>query len=139
MKICLVACSSKKHDYPMRAEDIYDKSALFRKSKQYARTGGFDKWFILSSKHQLLLPGEIIEPYDLYLGSLNKEQRILWGAGVYMKLKPFLSSGTYVEILAGRIYVDAVLPYIQNGAAIGLPLKSKGIGEQLQWLTKQTQ
>lgn len=139
MNACLVSCSNKKHTHTMKAKDIYSKSALFRRSSAYANSGLFDKWFILSAKHGLLLPEAEIAPYDLYLGDYNKDQRIVWGAGAFIKLRSLVPDGSKITILASKVYVDALTPYLVNKFEVCTPLKSKRIGEQLQWLIKQTQ
>ena len=70
--VYLVGCGKSKLDHPAPARHIYTGS-LFQKALEYAEMKalreGADIW-ILSAKHGLLSPGDIIDPYDLALTSL---------------------------------------------------------------------
>jgi hypothetical protein len=58
--VVLVACAGTKVPRQAAAKDLY-ASALFLKSRSYAeRVGG--RWFILSAKHGLLGPEELVAP-----------------------------------------------------------------------------
>jgi hypothetical protein len=57
----------------MRAENLYS-SELFYRSRRYAQAN-YDAWLILSAKHGLVWPGEILEPYDCKLAALRRPER----------------------------------------------------------------
>lgn len=48
-----------------------------------------DAMYILSGKYGLLLPHEIIEPYDLNLNHASYDERMIWALKVVDRLKEF--------------------------------------------------
>lgn len=61
----LVGCV--KTQLPVRAPaDELFVSPLFRRRRDFAERSGLP-WFVLSSRHGLVRPGQVIEPYDLCL------------------------------------------------------------------------
>ena len=73
-KICIVSCTSRKRDSSMRAENLYC-SELFYRSRRYAQAN-YDGWLILSAKHGLIRPSDIIAPYDRKLTTLTEGERL---------------------------------------------------------------
>jgi hypothetical protein len=71
--VCIISCTAHKRDARMPAENLYS-SDLFFKSRRYAQAN-FDSWLILSAKHGLIKPDQIIEPYDCNLGTLSAPER----------------------------------------------------------------
>ncbi len=67
----LVSCVKPKRGYPSPAKDLY-LSDWFKKAFRYASQNA-DEWFILSAKYFLVLPDQVIEPYDLTLKSMSVE------------------------------------------------------------------
>jgi hypothetical protein len=57
----------------MRAENLYS-SELFYKSRRYAQAN-YDEWVILSAKHGLIRPSEIVAPYDCEVTKLPRTER----------------------------------------------------------------
>jgi hypothetical protein len=72
-KVCIVSCTARKRDTPMRAENLYS-SDLFYKSRRYAQAN-YDAWLILSAKHGLVRPCEILAPYERKLTMLSRRER----------------------------------------------------------------
>lgn len=72
-RICIVSCTAHKRGEAMPAERLYS-SDLFFKSRRYAQAN-YDTWLILSAKHGLIDPSEILAPYDCKLGTLPKSER----------------------------------------------------------------
>jgi methionyl-tRNA formyltransferase len=68
----LVSCAKSKRSYPCTAKEMYQPSDLFRKAYGYA-VKRYDLVAILSAKYGLLLPDEVIEPYDLTLNMMSDE------------------------------------------------------------------
>jgi len=73
VRVCIVSCTAHKREAPMRAENLYC-SELFYRSRRYAQAR-YDGWLILSAKHGLVKPCDIIDPYDCKLSSLSREER----------------------------------------------------------------
>lgn len=61
----LVGCASQKLRRAAPARELY-VSQLFKKASAYAEKT-CDRWYILSAKHGLVHPDEVLEPYDVKL------------------------------------------------------------------------
>jgi hypothetical protein len=134
MKVLLIGCVGEKRPDPAPARDLY-ASTLFRLRRAYAE-GVNLPWYILSAKHRLIDPDEIIAPYDTRLSDLSKVEQRAWGAKVFAQLEARLGGveGRTFEFHAGKSYVNAVKPGLEAGSATVLwPLKGLRIGEQLHW------
>lgn len=130
--VFLIACCKRKAAEPCAARDLY-QGALFRKSRAWVeRQDGH--WFVLSARHGLVLPDQILAPYDLQMHDLNAWQQRSWGARVRLQLQEHTIDQRPLTILAGRAYRDALgLP----AAEVVAPLEGLGIGEQMAWLDRQ--
>ena len=84
--IVLISCVSKKGTKKVEAEKLYE-SALFVKSLAYAKSLKHDSIYILSAKHHLLALDAEIEPYNLTLNTMNKQEKMDWGKEVIKQLK----------------------------------------------------
>ena len=62
--VVVIPCSSTKLDRPAKAEDFYCGVGYFRHQLKVAKLSG-KPWYILSTKHGLLLPTDVIAPYSL--------------------------------------------------------------------------
>jgi len=86
-KLAVVNCKSLKKDASTKARDMYDKSAQFRAQKALFEQA-YDWWVILSAKHGVVFPDQVIEPYNLSMynnaqrlknvRSLTKEEKQKW-------------------------------------------------------------
>lgn len=84
MKIGLVMCGKQKQEQPCAAKDLYISDRFqshYKWAKQHC-----DEVYILSAKHGLVSPQQLLEPYDVNLISLSYEQQILWGQMVAAQL-----------------------------------------------------
>lgn len=131
--IALVSCASKKHTSPMLARDLYT-STMFRKASAYAqRTAG--DWYILSAKHGLLSPDQVIAPYDVTLNRMPVAERRAWANQVLRSLKKVLRRRDSVVILAGQRYREFLVdPIRKMGCTVEIPMEGLRQGEQLVWL-----
>ncbi len=66
--ICLICCSKDKDKSKQAAKHLY-QSKRFRLSKSLAERLKA-QWFIVSAKHGLVRPNEVLEPYDFSLNEL---------------------------------------------------------------------
>ena len=130
----LISCSKKKISYPAPAKILYD-SPLFKNSRSYAEAIT-DSWFVLSAKYGLLLPDEMVEPYDLALWDLSNEEKLLWVRKVLDAIVKNIPIGSRIIILAGKKYVELILnDLLSFGFNIETPLsKIIGIGNRISWL-----
>jgi cytoplasmic iron level regulating protein YaaA (DUF328/UPF0246 family) len=134
--IGLVSCVSAKRERPMEARELYC-SPLFEKARDYAE-GRCDSWFILSAKYGLVAPDRVIEPYNETLKDKKVDQRRAWADVVWRDLRPALSPGDRVVILAGEKYREFLVERIaRHGCVLDVPMEGMSIGRQLQWLSRQ--
>jgi hypothetical protein len=132
--ILLVGCVSRKASTPMPAMDLYT-SELFRRRRLYAERSGLS-WFILSALHGLVDPHTVIEPYDVTLKRMARQERASWGQKVVSQMTDRFKSlsGVTLEVHAGDEYVAGIEPSLRRlGAEVRRPLRGLRIGEQLQW------
>jgi hypothetical protein len=134
--VVLVACAGTKAPRPALAKDLY-VSALFLKSRSYAERVG-SRWFILSAKHGLLGPDELVAPYDVTLKDLSRAERRAWAERVFERLRAELNGGEHLVFLAGTAYRQDLADLLTRaGHSYEAPLEGLHIGEQLQWLTRE--
>ncbi len=69
-----------KRDRPAPARELFT-SPLFARRLAYAEAVG-RPWFVLSAKHALVEPDELLTPYDVYLAEQSRDYRTAWGAWV---------------------------------------------------------
>lgn len=140
LKLGLVSCTKSKQDYPCKAEEMYRPSTLFTKAYEYA-TKHYDRVVILSAKYGLLLPHEVIEPYELTLKTMGRKAKKRWAVRVYKQLYEKLDFDEISEIYfhAGMDYREDLIPLLRReGISVQVPLKGLRQGEQLQWYGKYT-
>ena len=133
-RVLLLGCVSEKVPAAVAARELY-VSTLFRLRRKYAETLGLP-WFILSAKHGLVRPDEMLEPYDMRLSNLPVASRRAWGDRLFAQLQAAAVPlpGRVFEFHAGSHYVEAVRPHLERlGAVVAWPLKGLGLGEQLHW------
>lgn len=128
LRIGLVACCGQKLKGSHRAADIY-QSALFKKSRAYVEKN-CDMWVVLSAKHGVLWPDDVIQDYDETLNDMPSDRRATWSKMVRGQLSGF--SGDKMIVLAGNRYCEWT-----GGFDVERPMAGKGIGQQIQWLTEE--
>ena len=133
--IFLISCVGPKRQNPAPSKDLYI-SPWFRKARSYVEGTG-QPWFVLSAKHGLLRPLEVISSYDLTLNSMAIGDRRRWSRNVLSQLQPHLSSVGTVIFLAGLRYREFLVPAVLDyGLDVSVPLEGLRIGEQLRWLNR---
>lgn len=133
LRIGLVGCVKSKQSNPAIAADLYT-SALFRGRRRWVETT-CGRWFVLSAKHGLVSPTEMLEPYDETLTTNGLAERRVWSERVLAQLHEELGDlGRYIfEVHAGSSYVDHGLAegLRRAGAKVELPARGRRQGEQL--------
>jgi hypothetical protein len=148
-RIVLVACSKSKLNTPAHAQALY-KGQLFEKSKAYAKQlvedGEADAWYILSAKHGLVEPREMIGPYDETLTDASVEEKREWGKQVNLKLgevAPTHHTPVTHIILGGKDYYEPIRSFYENVHEVKrrtftAPFEGMaGNGEMMQWLDER--
>jgi hypothetical protein len=129
----VLGCVKGKRSGRHPAADLYT-SPLWQRRRAYAKMAG-RPWFILSAKYGLLRPDKEINSYDVAMQDLSPAERRAIGETAAASLDQELGglSGRTIEIHAGRLYVDAIRPAIeQRGGCLTQPFGGLSIGQQLR-------
>jgi len=78
----LISCTKAKQAYRCKAREMYLASDLFRKAYKYC-SGNYNRVAILSAKYGLLLPDDIIDPYNLTFNEMSSEELKVWSEKVF--------------------------------------------------------
>lgn len=132
--VVLISCGKSLKGMAQFAHEIY-YSSIFKKSWEYANSLKPDLIFILSTKHKLLNPYDIIEGYD-YPTPLDKWEQ--WSNTILQQLreKGIDVTKDKITILAGENYCKYLRRHITN---LYEPLKGLSFGYRLQVLNKLIQ
>jgi hypothetical protein len=114
--VVLVSCGKQKLDYSAPAKDLYI-SRRFGAARKFAENFG-SSWFILSAKHGLVAPDQILAPYDQDLSLLTARSKDLWvetivsdllKCNLVSKYLVVLATGPYAELLRERLKQEGFL------------------------------
>lgn len=75
-RLLLLGCVKTKGPSAAPARDLYT-SDLFDKRRRYAEASGLP-WYVLSALHGLVLPHQVLEPYDMALKDQPRSYRTRW-------------------------------------------------------------
>jgi hypothetical protein len=138
-KIGLVGCVKSKRGSAAPAADLYT-SALFHGRRRWVEAS-CSHWYILSAKHGLVVPAEMLEPYDETLTTKGGRERRAWADRVLAQLRQVLGDiGRYdFEIHAGASYTSHGLQsgLASAGARVTLPTEGLSLGRQLAFYKRQ--
>ena len=139
-KIVLLSCTKSKLEKPAPAKDMYSPSPMFQKTKVYGEALKPDKMFILSAKYGLLPMDKQIEPYDLTLKNMKKDEKDQWGETVKGQMSEMgvNSQSDKFVFLTGADYMKPLESFIP-AENIEKPMEGKRMGERLSWLNSQAQ
>lgn len=137
-KIGLLATARKKAHSPAAVIDFY-RSPLFRKSILYAEQT-YDRLYFYNAKDGLLLPDQIMEPYDVSIRTLSLGSRRAWGRKVIRELTTREDlSAAQLFLHGGKVYRNYLEPALgELGISFTVPLEGMSIGKQLQWYDAHT-
>ena len=133
MNIVLISCVKTKTQHRCKAKNLY-VSTWFRYAWQYAQSLKPKRIFILSAKHGLLDPDDVIDPYQETLNKKSAAGIRVWAEQVLEKLgqKTELQNDHFT-ILAAVKYRKQIVPQLIHHE---VPMEKKRFGQQLQWLKK---
>ena len=121
-RVVLIGSSGVTAAEPVRVADLF-RSAGFTRAREHAVSSGLP-WFVLSAKHGLLEPDDVVAPYALELGDSSTVYRSAWGEWVAAQLGERVRlSGATVEVHGGVDFAQPLRqPLARRGAALELPL-----------------
>lgn len=99
----------------------------------------YGDWYILSAKHGILRPTQLVRPYDLHLGKLRAVDRAAWPIGAAQQLLDELPDGAFptrymIEIHAGEQYAEPLRTILLSlGFKVNWWFKGLSQGETKQW------
>ena len=132
-RVFLVSCGRRKQDFRTRAGEMYTSPRFLRARELVEATRC--PWFILSAKHGLLAPDEMITPYDMNLNAMPLKKRKLWAERVKHQMKSQLPNADKAVVLAEKSYCEDLLPYLKRRfATVETPLKDIKQEDHYQWL-----
>lgn len=151
MIVALVSCCGPKLAVPAPAKDLY-QSDLFKKSRAYAERHA-DTWAILSAQHGVVLPDQILAPYEKSVRDLSTRwvgnprcsgcytERSRWREHLHAELHRLFPEADAFLFLAGEEY-DCSREWHPDGKTrcelrFVFPLEGLQIGERKRWLKAQ--
>lgn len=139
MRIGLVGCVKTKWIHPAPAQDLYI-STLFKGRRKYVENS-CDRWFVLSAKHGLVNPSEVIEPYDVALTEKSNTYRVDWSRQVVKQIQDELGElfDVTFEIHAGAAYRNYGLleGLLDLGARVEVPTGDQRLGKLLSFYSDE--
>jgi hypothetical protein len=134
-RIGLVGCVKEKKPERRAAKDLY-VSTLFSGRRSFVERS-CEEWWILSAKHGLVHPGEVLEPYDVALKDLGRAARRQWSMGVLATIDERVgpAAGDIFEFHAGAEYRDFGVAdgLRRRRCTVEVPTEGMRIGHQLQF------
>jgi len=134
-RIGLVGCVKRKRTTSAPARDLYTSPLFKGRRRHVERT--CTRWLILSAKHGLLDPAEVVAPYDQTLEAAPITARRLWAFRLLEALESRLGDlrGLTFEIHAGAEYRrhGLVSGVVERGAIVDVPTAGLSLGQQLAY------
>ncbi len=126
MRIGLVGCVKSKRVAATAAKDLYTSTLSRGRRRFVERTCA--RWFVLSAKHGLVEPDQVIEPYDVALRIASRDARRRWSADVLAALVMRLGSlvDHVFELHTDSAYRDFGL--VAGLRALGATVETPGTG-----------
>jgi hypothetical protein len=121
-RLVLIGSSGATTAEPAPAALLFASPGFARARDAAVRSGS--PWFVLSAKHGLLDPADVIGPYDLQIGDQSARYRTAWGEWVVGQLAERVRlDGVTVEVHGGVDFAQPLRqPLAVRGAALELPL-----------------
>lgn len=139
--LVIVGCGKLKANKACQAQNMY-KGQLFKAAKSHAMKIG-TRWLIASAKYGLLMPTDVIKPYDKTLTGAGRDEKAAFRHSCQADYAGYLTDfgkPDRVVILAGKLYVDPLVgehgTALRNVDQIELPLEGMGIGERLAYFKR---
>jgi hypothetical protein len=126
--VIVVGCTKSKMGYACPAEEMYSKSHLFKKTVVFIKSNYYTEYLILSAKYGIISPSDIIEPYEVKMGSVIPTE-------ILVSIRTNLSDYNKIIAFCGSNYVNAMRKAFPTKCIVE-PLRGLGIGKRLQFLNE---
>lgn len=103
--VFVIGCSVSKRSEASLAEDLYT-SSRFRLCREVSRNA--DSWYVLSAKYGLLEPKTEIDPYDISLSNLQKNDCQQWAKRVVTQIVEKISKDSTITFLCDADYSSEI-------------------------------
>ena len=110
--VFLISCGRRKQSSSAPAKELY-VSPRFKRARASVEATGCP-WFVISAKHGLLDPNEVICPYDETLIGKPVEECKAWAEKVKEQMDANLPYGEIIVILAEKDYYEHLMPYLKE-------------------------
>jgi hypothetical protein len=121
-RVLLVGSSGGMGREPRPARELFESSGFARARDLAVRSGA--PWFVLSAKHGLLDPDDVVGPFDVLFGDQPVGYRITWGEWVVVQLGDRLAlQDVVVEVHGGVDFAQPLrAPLARRGAVLDIAL-----------------
>ena len=121
-RVVLVGSSGQVAGSPRPARELFESDG-FARAREHA-VGSGRPWFVLSAKHGLLDPDDVVGPFDVLFGDQPAGYRAAWAEWVVVQLADRVRlPGTTVEVHGGVDFAQALrAPLARRGARTEIPL-----------------
>src|SRR4051812_1215949 len=121
-RVVLVGSSGATAEEPEAAGGLF-RSDGFARAREHAVRSRLP-WFVLSAKHGLLDPDEVISPFGVQIDDQAAAYRTAWGEWVVAQLADRLQlDGVTVEVNGGGDFAQPLRqPLTRRGAVLEIPL-----------------
>jgi hypothetical protein len=121
-RLLLIGSSGATTVEPVPVARLFSSPGFARARDRAVRSGL--PWFVLSAKHGLLDPADVVGSYDVQIGDRSAGYRTAWGEWVVAQLAERVRlEGVTVEVHGGVDFAQPLRrPLARRGAALELPL-----------------
>ena len=106
-------------------------------SRRYVESVYGNNYCILSAKYHVLMPDDMVEPYDMFLGKFKKQEKEEWWKITAGQLLENFPENTIYHFYAGQNYINGILPILQEaGRKYKCYLNDLGMGYKIQWFNQ---
>jgi hypothetical protein len=121
-RVVLIASSGATAKQPHPAATLF-VSPGFEVARDHAVRSGHP-WFVLSAKHGLLDPGDVVGPFDVQISDQASGYRATWGEWVVAQLASRVQlQDAVVEVHGGVDFAQPLrAPLTRRGAQLDIPL-----------------
>lgn len=132
--IALVAARARQRGVVCRAAEQFDASLVFRRARDYCQRV-YPEWYVLSTRHGLITPQQVVGPGERPLWALAAEERWAWAREVTRALDARQARSAEpltFALFTSQLYAE-VLSRVAPHCTFELPLSGLSFGERLRW------